>query len=180
LPGVKVVLFGVVVASLLGILGVALVREATTRPTPDRISRPSLAPTRPPLTAAEEAYSLALWPIHNEVKASALKTTFAAMSYKLRELDRAALKSKVDAALDTYRKASARIRALQPPPSLQAYHVDYLEAIRLYERSATEIVRVVDDGRDDHLVAAFPLSHQAGVKLLQVGNALWPGEYKPN
>ena len=47
-------------------------------------------------------------------------------------------------------------------------------------RSASEMALVSDDGRDDHLVRAHPLSTEAGVILLKVGNELWPTEYKPN
>jgi hypothetical protein len=102
------------------------------------------------------------------------------LSYKLGRLDRATLKARVQASRDTYRTAAARIGALRPPPSMAAYHRDYLAAVRLYERSASEMALVSDDGRDDHLVRAHPLSTEAGVILLKVGNELWPTEYKPN
>jgi hypothetical protein len=52
--------------------------------------------------------------------------------------------------------------------------------VRLYQASATEMLRVVGDGRDDHLVVAQPLSMEASEKLLKVGDILWPNEYKPN
>ena len=86
----------------------------------------------------------------------------------------------VDAANETYRRAEIRIRRLQPPPSLQKLHAEYLDAVGLYKQSAAEMVRVFKDGRDEHLVAAFPMSKEAGEKILRVGNTLWPGEYVPN
>jgi hypothetical protein len=42
------------------------------------------------------------------------------------------------------------------------------------------MLRVVSDGRDEHLVVAQPLSMEASEKLLKVGDVLWPNEYKPN
>ena len=56
----------------------------------------------------------------------------------------------------------------------------YSDAVRLYQQSAAEMLRMVGDGRDEHLVAAQPLSMEASEKLLKVGDILWPSEYKPN
>jgi hypothetical protein len=179
LPSVKVLLFGFVLVSLLGILALAAVREVATTANA-RTARPALAPPRPPLTAAEEAYALALWPIHSEVKASALKMTFGGISYKLGELDRAGFKARVDASNETYRRAALRLAQITPPASLAQVHQQYLDAVRLYERSATEMARVARDGRVEHLVAAHPLSLEASEMLLKVGGVLWPSEYKPN
>src|SRR5213593_1090410 len=163
-PSVKIFLFSFVLLSLLGVLTLAAVREVMTSPANSRTAHPTLAPPRPPLTPAEEAYALALWPIHNEVKASALKMTLGGLAYKLGELDRAGLKSKVDASSETYRRAATRIAALTP------VHEMYVDAVRLYQRSAAEMVRVGGDGRDEHLVVAQPLSMEASEKLLKVGD----------
>jgi len=59
-------------------------------------------------------------------------------------------------------------------------HAMYSDAVRLYQQSAAEMLRVVGDGRHKHLVAAQPLSMEASEKLLKVGDILWPSEYKPN
>jgi len=180
LPSIKVLVFGAVLLSLLGILALATVREVATSPASARMARPALAPPRPPLTAAEEEYALALWPIHNEVKASSLKMTLGGLAYKLGDLDRAGLKVRVDRSAETYRRAARQIAALTPPASLAQAHAMYMDAVRLYQRSAAEMVRVVSDGRDEHLVVAQPLSMEASEKLLKVGDVLWPNEYKPN
>jgi hypothetical protein len=180
LRSVKVMLFAALLLSLAGILAFAVVREATTAPVGSRTSRPALDPPRPPLTAAEEKYALDLWPIHNEVKASALRMTFGGMAYKLGELDRAGLRARIGASQATYRRAATRVAALAPPASLARVHQMYVDAVRLYERSAAEMVRVADDGRDEHLIAAHPMSMEAGENLLKVGDVLWPNEYKPN
>ena len=179
-PPVKILLFGLVLVGLLGIVLLAAFREASTSPSNVRTARPVLAPPRPPLTAAEEEYALALWPIHNEVKASALRMTLGGLSYKIGELDRTALKGRIERSTETYRSAARRVAALTPPASLARAHAMYSDAIRLYQRSAAEMLRVVDDGRDDHLVIAQPLSMEASETLLKVGDILWPSEYKPN
>jgi hypothetical protein len=179
-PPVKIVLFGLVLLGLLGIVVLATVREISTSSASARTARPVLAPPRPPLTAAEEEYALALWPIHNEVKASALKMTLGGLSYKLGELDRTGLKARIEGSAETYRRAGLRIAALAPPASLARAHEMYSDAVRLYQQSAAEMIRVVGDGRDAHLVAAHPLSMEASEKLLKVGDILWPTEYKPN
>ena len=180
LPSVKVLLFGFVLMSLLGILALAAVREVATSPANARTARPTLAPPRPPLTAAEEDYALALWPIHNEVKVSALKMTLGGLSYKLGDVDRAELGARVQGSAETYRRAAKQIAALTPPASLAQAHATYMEAVRLYQKSAAEMLLVLTDGRDEHLVAAQPLSMEASEKLLKVGDVLWPNEYKPN
>jgi hypothetical protein len=179
-PGPKVLLFGLVLAGLLGVLALAAIREASAPPANARAAGPALAPPRPPLTRAEEEYALALWPIHNEIKASALKMTLGGLAYKLGEIDRAGLKAKIDGSAATYRKAAVEIAALTPPESLAKAHAMYTDAVRLYQRSATEMAQVISDGREEHLVAAQPLSMEASETLLKVGDILWPSEYKPN
>jgi hypothetical protein len=180
LPRVKLLLFGLVLLGLLGILALAAIREVATPPVNARTARPALAPPRPPLTRAEEEYALALWPIHNEVKSGALKMTLGGLAYKLGEVDRVELKARIDGSAEIYRQAARRIAALTPPASLAGAHEMYADAVRLYQRSAAEMLRVSGDGGDEHLVAAQPLSLAASENLLKVGDILWPNEYKPN
>ena len=63
----------------MGFFVVALTRELTdvnrAAATSPGGSRPAMATPRPALTAEEEAYAQALWPIHNEVKLGALRMT---------------------------------------------------------------------------------------------------------
>jgi hypothetical protein len=176
----NVVIVSALLLTLAGVLVVAVVREAATRNVAPGADRPRPVPVRPPLTAAEDAYARALWPIHGDVKLGALRMTFASINYKIGKIDRAELEARVQASRDIYRQAEARIRALDPPPSLQPVHTEYLAAIQLYQRSAREMTKVVDDGRDEHLAAAAPMLTEAGGKLMNVGTALWPGEYVPN
>ena len=181
-PRRTVVIGGAVVLTLAGMLTVALVREAAPRNAAASAERSRAAPSpaRPSLTAAEDAYARALWPIHGEVKLGALRLTFASINYKIGKIDRAELGAQVRASREIHRQAEARLRALDPPPSLHQVHTVYLDALRLYQRSAREMAKVVDDGRDEHLVVAAPMLNEAGGKLVNVGTALWPGEYVPN
>jgi len=80
--------------------------------------------------------------------------------YKIDDLPKADLKARVDAALATYRRAEVRISALQPPSSLAHAHDEYLAAVRLFEQSAIEVLKMFDDGNDEHLLAAYPLSQE--------------------
>lgn len=182
LPGVKVWLFGAVLLSLLGLIAFALSREVASVAT-DRQSaaaRPAIATPRPALTAAEEAYAQALWPVHNDVKASAIRMSLSGIQYKTQTTDLATLKARIAAAQEIFGRAETQLRALQPPASLQKFHDEYFGAVRLYQQSSAEMLKVFDDQREDHLVAAFPLSQEAGQTLRRVGGVLWPGEYVPN
>lgn len=178
----KLLIAGLIVLALLGVLGASLLREARTadRATAGAVPRPSLAPPRPALTAAEEAYAQALWAIHGDVKNAAYNLTFSGLNYKLKQADGPELAARVHAASTTLGQAEARVLTLVPPPSLRQVHDQYLDAVHLFQRSAAEMLKVATDGRDDHLLAAHPLSQEASEKLLRVGNAIWPGEYLPN
>ena len=180
-PNVKIFLFSFVLLSLLGVLTLAAVREVVTSPANSRTAHPTLAPARPPLTPAEEAYALALWPIHNEVKASALKMTLGGLAYKLGELDRAGLKSKVDASSETlWRRDGFELGGKRA--SVLAYDVSPSgctdELTALHEET----------GGSDHFIdvarleagVGQRLSMEASEKLLKVGDVLWPSEYRPN
>jgi hypothetical protein len=182
LPSAKVAIAGIVLASLVGLLAFSLFRElgggrSSSRPPG---ARPVLTTPRPALTAEQEAYAQALWPIHNEVKAGALKMTMSGIQYKTNTADAAALRSQVMASMETYRQAERQVLELKPPRSLEGVHDDYLAAVRLYLESGAEMIKLSEDNRDDHLVAAFPLSQEGGKRIRAVGAVLWPSEYVPN
>jgi hypothetical protein len=167
---------------LLGIVAYGVVREATTtgrEPIP-ALARPAIAPQRPAWTRDEEAYIQALWPIHGDVERSAVRVSLGKISYKTGELGRADLRARVDAALATYRRAEERIQALQPPPSLAAAHDEYLAAVSLFQQSALEVLTMFDDGDDEHLLAAYPLSQEGTDKIREVGVKFWPDEFPPH
>jgi hypothetical protein len=179
---VKGSVLAVTVLALLGIVAFAVTREATTTvrgPIP-AVSQPASTPQRPAFTRAEEAYIQALWPIHGEVERSTVHLSLGKIFYKTNEMGKADLKVRVDKALATYRTAEARIGALQPPPSLQSAHDDYLAAVGLFQKSAFEVLKMFDDGNDDHLIAAYPLSQEGSNKIREVGARFWQDEFPPN
>ena len=183
-PGTKVVLFSVVLLSLVGFVALALTRElADSGPAAATRSegvRPAVPTARPARTQAEEVYAQALWPIHNEVKASAIRMNTAAIEYLTQRSDLTTLIAEVDAAVETYRQAEGQILALEPPPSFRGFHDDYLRAVRLYQQSGGEMVKVGQDREEEHLVAAFPTSQEGERILGRVGSALWLSERVPN
>jgi hypothetical protein len=179
---VKGSVLAVTVLALLGIVAFAVTREATTTvrgPIP-AVSQPASTPQKPAFTRAEEAYIQALWPIHGEVERSTVRVSLGKIFYKTNEMGKADLKARVDKALATYRTAEARIRALQPPPSLQRAHDEYLAAVGLFQKSAFEVLKMFDDGNDDHLLAAYPLSQEGSNKIREVGAQFWQDEFPPN
>ena len=172
----------VAVLALLGVVAFAVTREATMRapePTPAP-SRPTPAPQRPAFTRAEEAYIQALWPIHGEVERSTVLLSLGKIFYKTNEMGKAELRARVDTALATYRTAETRIAALQPPPSFERAHHEYLAAVGLFQKSALEVLKMFDDGNDDHLLAAHPLSQEGSNKIREVGAQFWQDEFPPN
>jgi len=183
LPPIRTLLLAAVIALLLGVTGFALQRELASKP-------PSAAasftaglggvPNAVPLTAEEEAYAAALWPIHSEVKLAAVRMIFAGLNYKTGNADAASVRERVQPLTKTFQSAASRVRTIQAPPSLADAHGSYLEALRLYASASKEMIRVADDGRDEHLVAAQQKSERASLALLKLSDVLWPGEYKPN
>lgn len=181
--GVKGAALTVAVVALLGILAFAATREATLtgRAPTAALSRPaSTTPERPAFTRAEEAYIQAMWPIHGDVERSAVRVSLGNIFYKINELGKADLKARVENALATYQQAEKRIGALQPPPSLASAHDEYLAAVRAFRQSAVEELKMFDDGKDEHLLAAYPLSREGSDKIREVGVKFWEDEFPAN
>jgi hypothetical protein len=86
----------------------------------------------------------------------------------------------MERALATYRSAETRIRALQPPESMRKDHEQYLAAVRLFQESAVEANKMFKDGKEDHLLAAYPKSQEGSDKIREVGGKFWPNEFPPN
>jgi len=178
---VKSTVVAVAAMTLLAVVAFAVIREATTAgPAPSPALSIAATPQRPAFTRAEEAYIQALWPIHGEVERSSLRVSLGNIFYKTNDLGKADLKARVGTALATYLRAEARISALQPPPSLAQAHDDYLAAVRLFEQSAVEALKMFDDGNEDHLLAAHPLSQAGSNKIREVGVRFWQDEFPPN
>jgi hypothetical protein len=183
----KQIAFGLALLALGAVVAVAVVRES--RP-PEAASAAAaftggLAMDQHEkharaLTAEEESYAAALWPIHNEAKLSAVRMTFAGLKYKTEHQDAQKLKAAVEPLTESFKSAAQRARTIQPPSSLAGAHHDYVTALNQYAAAAQEMIRVAGDGREEHLVSAQKKSEKASEALLKVSDVLWPGEYKPN
>jgi len=172
---------GALVVGLIALVSVAAFRE-TAKPKQQEVATNSAFghSERPAMTAAEEAYAHALWPVHAQVKQDAVKMTFAGLAYKMGDIKRAAVKDRVALLTPKFDSALAQINKLQPPASMRELHTEYVEAIKLYRDASVIMVKVATDGRDVHLVEAQERSERASTLTLKVGDTLWPGEYKPN
>ena len=137
-------------------------------------------PTRPALTAEEERYMRALWPIHGDVQRSTMRMSLGQIFYTNKDLAAPELKARVEHALRTYKNAQMRILGLQVPASLRAQHDEYLAAMRLFEASASEIMKMFTDGREDHLLAAYPAGQAGADKIREIGGKFWPNEFAPH
>jgi hypothetical protein len=109
-----------------------------------------------------------------------MRLSLGQIFYKTKDLGPAELRTRVEQALATYRGAEARLRVLEPPASLRNEHGEYLAAVRLFQESAVEVLRMFEDGRDDHLLAAYPKSQEGSDKIREVGGKFWPHEFPPN
>jgi hypothetical protein len=178
----KLVLLGLVLLGLGGILGFSLSREVAGPADGGRgaAGGPPRIAQRPALSADEQAYVEALWPIHTEVEVAAERVGLGAIFYKTNDVDRAELKARLDGALASFRAADQKLRVLHPPASLESSHATYVSAVGLFEQSAVEMLRMFDDGSEDHLLAAYPLSLEGSGKIREVGGKFWPDEFPPN
>jgi hypothetical protein len=172
---------GALVVGLIALMAVAAFRE-TAKAKPQQVAASTEAShvERPAVTAEEEAYARALWPIHAQVKQDAVKMTFAGLAYKMGDIKREAVKERVAPLTPMFDSAVAALNKLQPPPSMRELHGEYLEAIKLYRDASVTMIKVAADGRDAHLVEAQAMSEKASGLTLKVGDTLWPGEFKPN
>ena len=172
---------GVLVVGLIALIAVAAFRE-TAKPKPQQVAASTEAShvERPAVTAEEEAYARALWPIHAQVKQDAVKMTFAGLAYKMGDIKREAVKARVAPLTPMFDSAAAALNKLQPPASMRVIHGEYLEAIKLYRDASVTMIKVAADGRDSHLFEAQVMSEKASGLTLKVGETLWPGEFKPN
>jgi hypothetical protein len=175
------VLLGVSALTVVGISTHGILQETKRPDDASAATAPrAVAPTRPPLTGAEEAYIQALWPIHGSVERSAVRMSLGQIFYKTEDIDRPQLKARVEEALTTFRTMLNRLRALEPPASLQNTHDQYTSAVRLFEKSALEAMKMFDDGKDEHLLAAYPFNQEGSNKIREIGIKLWPQEFPAN
>ena len=172
---------GALVVGLIALMAVAVFRE-TAKPKPQQAATNTEANhvERPAVTADEEAYARALWPVHAQVKQDAVRMTFAGLAYKMGDIKKEAVKQRVAPLTPMFDAAAAALNKMQPPASMRALHGEYLEAVKLYREASVAMIKVSADGRDEHLTEAQNKSSRASELTLKVGETLWPGEFKPN
>jgi hypothetical protein len=169
-----------VIVALTAVVGYALQRELARPPAGDAAEPVAVAVPARVLSADEEAYAAALWPIHRDAKLAALGMAFAGIAYKTDGQDASQLEAEVTPLAERFRAALAKAEALDVPASLRDVHERYLGALVLYESAADEMVGAAQDGRDERLIDAQDMSFRAAEDALRVGDVLWPGEYKPH
>ena len=180
LPRAGALLLASVIVVLMAVVVYALQREFTRQPPGDAAAPTAVAAAATALSAAEEGYATALWPIHREVKLAALGMSFAGIAYKTNGQDPNRLEAEVKPLGERFRAAIAKAQGLEVPKSMREVHARYLEALALYENASEEMVEAARDGRDDRLIEAQGMSFRASENALRVGDVLWPGEYKPH
>jgi hypothetical protein len=178
----KKLLLGAVFFGLVVLMVVAVLREVAA-PEQETVATNAAfggLSDRPPMTATEEAYAHALWPIHARVKQSAVKMTFAGLAYKLGDIRREDLKARIAPLMIDFEQTLIEAQQLQPPESADELHRQYLEAIALYRDASRILARGDVSQGDADLIRAQEMSNRAATLTLKVGDTLWPGEYKPN
>jgi len=167
------------VAALSGVVVFAIQHEMGTRPA-QQVSATSPRPEPRALTAEEERYAAALWEVHREVTPSAVAMSFAGIAYKTEMQSAPELERRIVPIAKFFTEAEARVRSLAAPESLSKVHGQYTEAMTLYANASGEMLKFVQDGQDQHLLDAQRMGLKASENMLRVGEALWPGQYKPH
>ena len=109
-----------------------------------------------------------------------MRVSLGQIFYKTQDLGRGELKARVEQALIAYKGAEKQIKALEPPASLRAQHEGYLDAVRLFQELASEIMMMFKDGSDDHLIVAYPKGQAGTDKIREIGGKFWPNEFPPH
>jgi hypothetical protein len=179
LPRARTLVLSAITVALVAMIGVATQRELVPRPTPSIVG--NTGPEQKSLSAEEDTYAAALWPIHSEVvEISAVDLSLAGIAYVSEHHDPQRLEARVLPLRDRFRSAADKAQAMPVPASMQKVRDQYLAALALYETASAEMVKVAGDGKVEHLIEAQTMSQRAAEDLLKVGDVLWPGEYKPN
>jgi hypothetical protein len=132
-----------------------------------------------PQTTDEQRYADALWPIHTQLEQTVARVGLGAAVYQSRDIDSRELKARLSQGLASYRRAGEQVAALQPPPALRTPHREYLTAVRLFEQSTLEMLRMYEDGDEEHLSSALPLTLDGTKRLRDVSGQVWPDDVPP-
>lgn len=169
----------VVVVCLGGFVGASVADSGWRSPSlviPGWMPGPSVAPSfsASPDAAQQQQYLDALLPIHSRLMQTVLRTGHATASFGARDLDRGQFRAELDDSLTGYRRIEEQILVLEPPASLHESHATYLATVRLFERSATEILKAYDDGDNDHLADGARLSLEGMARMRMLSDRFWP------
>ncbi len=177
----KLLVVGAVGLALLAVSVTAIIREWSApkaAPAPPR----AIVPTRAPLSAEEEQYIAAVWPIHGDVERSTAVMSLGEIFYLNQDpsmpLER--FKQRVDAALATYDQAAQQLQRVAAPQSLERKHAEYVAAIGLLQASTRERRQFFVDANIDHLHKAYPPLQQATNDIRRLGSNYWPDEFVPH
>jgi hypothetical protein len=132
------------------------------------------------LALAERRYADALWSIHTQVEQTIAWVGLGAAFYENQEIDRFELRARLTQGLAGYRDAERQIEALDPPPTLRPAHEGYLAVVRLFQQSTIEMLRMYEDGDEEHLTTALPLSLDGISKLRDISGQFWPDAHPPS
>jgi hypothetical protein len=179
----QAILLSCVVTALLGVVVYAVQREFGTGSASATVTAARLPveeDAHQALSAEEEAYAAALWPLHSEVKLAAVRMTFAGIAYKTEDHDLGQLVAKVRPLGGTLETIAQKVRSLEPPSSLRPIHERYVEALGLYGAASAQMIKGASENRDELLITAQDMSFRASEDLLRVSDVLWPGEYRPH
>jgi hypothetical protein len=179
-PTLKLAMLSVVLVGLGTIVGFSISRETVSPAGAPTGAQPPRLANRPALSPDEQAYVEALWPIHTQLEVAAERVALGTIFYKSNELDRAGLKARLDEAVSSYRMIDEKLLALSPPASMQNSQDGYVAAVRLFEDSTAEMLKMFDDGSDEHLQMAYPPYLDGTNKIRDLGGAFWPDEFPPN
>jgi hypothetical protein len=180
-PRARTLWLALVITALVVVVGFAVERELAPRAAVAPMVFWQGIPQPRALSAEEEAYAEALWPIHSQVvETSAVAMSFAGVSYVTEHHDAARLAETARSLHGTFQSATQKAQALAVPNSIQRVRDQYLGALALFETASEEMAKVGEDGKIDHLIEAQAMSQRAAEDLLIVGDVLWPGEHKPN
>ncbi len=183
-PTLKLALVAIVLAGGIGFFGSLQASQARVELTPlvARIAEATpltVANARATQTRDEQRYTEALRAIHMQLEQSVARVGLGAAFYKSRDIDRRELRNRLSHELDSYREAEARIAALRPPPTMRAPHREYLDTVRLFQQAALEMLRMYEDGDEEHLSAALPFSLDGTQRLQVIRGQVWPNAYPP-
>jgi hypothetical protein len=179
-PVLKLALLAVVLVGFGATIGFSVSQEIGGQAPATNATQPLRGASRRALSADEQAYVQALWPIHTDLEVAAERVAIGTIFYKSNDLDRSELKSRLEEALTSYRAAGGRLNGLQPPPSLQGTQNGYVTVVSLFEQSAVEMLKMFDDGSDEHLQTAYPVYLESTNRIRDLGGTFWPDEFPPN